>query len=89
MQEQLTGADYTYSTKMGSVIGFLAGWALGIAMLIYIGSSELNNWPGVESISILPRSFPMFCFTTSMPTPRPDMSVIFSAVENPAAKMSS
>jgi hypothetical protein len=43
--------------------------------------------PTSEEISILPRSFSMLRFTTSMPTPRPETAVTFSAVEKPGAKM--
>ena len=49
------------------------------------GSLMINfdPWPGLEFISTLPLSFSMAFFTTSIPTPRPDMSVISLAVENP------
>jgi hypothetical protein len=52
MKEELTAADYLYSVKIGSVIGFLVGWAIGIALLLYVDSKELNNWPGVPSIPL-------------------------------------
>ena len=52
MKEELTATDYLYSTKIGSVIGFLVGWAIGIALLLYLDSRELNNWPGVPSIPL-------------------------------------
>ena len=42
--------------------------------------------PGVESILIIPRSFVTFVLTTSIPTPRPEMFVTTSAVENPGKK---
>ena len=45
-------------------------------------------WPGVDSTSTVPPSFSMFVRTTSMPTPRPLTSVIFSAVEKPGWKIS-
>ncbi len=44
MKEELTATDYLYSVKIGSVIGFLVGWAIGIALLLYLDSRELNNW---------------------------------------------
>ena len=52
---------------------------------IVSGSLILNvdPRPTSEVISIFPRSFSMFRFTTSMPTPRPETDVTFSAVENP------
>jgi hypothetical protein len=53
MKEELTATDYLYSVKIGSVIGFLVGWAIGIALLLYVDSKELNNWPGVPSIPLL------------------------------------
>ena len=36
----------------------------------------------------VPPKASIFRLTTSMPTPRPDTSVTFSAVENPGLKMS-
>ena len=45
--------------------------------------------PTVERTSMLPPSSLMFRRTTSMPTPRPEMSVAWSAVEKPAMKMRS
>ena len=53
MNEELTGADYAYSVKIGSLFGFFTGWAIGIALLLYLGSKELNNWPDVPSIPLL------------------------------------
>jgi len=52
VKEELTTADYIYSVKMGMVMGFLAGWAVGVALLLYLDSPELNNWPGVPSIPL-------------------------------------
>ena len=52
MKEELTATDYLYSIKIGSVIGFLVGWAIGVALLLYLVSEELNNWPGVPSIPL-------------------------------------
>jgi hypothetical protein len=52
VKEELTPADYIYSIKMGIVMGFLAGWAIGVALLLYLDSPELNNWPGVPSIPL-------------------------------------
>ena len=45
------------------------------------GALARTDW-----ISTLPRSFSMLRRTTSIPTPRPERSVTFSAVENPGAK---
>jgi cell division protein FtsX len=52
MKEELTGADYLYSVKIGSLLGFFAGWLLGITLLLYLDSKALNNWPGVPSIPL-------------------------------------
>ena len=52
MKEELTPADYLYSIKIGSAIGFLVGLAIGIALLLYLDSEPLNNWPLVASIPI-------------------------------------
>ena len=52
MKEELTGADYLYSVKIGSLFGFFVGWLIGVALLLYLDSKELNNWPGVPSIPL-------------------------------------
>ena len=52
MKEELTPADYLYSVKIASVTGFLVGWAIGIALLLYVNNEQLNNWPFVASIPI-------------------------------------
>ena len=52
MKEELTGADYLHSVKIGSLFGFFVGWLLGVALLLYLDSKELNNWPGVPSIPL-------------------------------------
>ena len=45
--------------------------------------------PSVERTSIVPPSSLTFRRTTSMPTPRPETSVVCSAVEKPGMKISS
>ena len=45
-------------------------------------------WPSRLSSSTWPPNFSMLVLTTSIPTPRPEMSLTAAAVENPAAKMS-
>jgi len=52
MKDELTGADYLHSVKIGSVLGFIVGLFIGIALLLYLGSEELNNWPWVASIPL-------------------------------------
>jgi hypothetical protein len=52
MKEELTGADYLHSVKIGSLFGFFIGLLTGLALLWYIGSKELNEWPWVASIPL-------------------------------------
>ena len=52
MKEELTVQDYAYSTKIGVVLGFITGWAIGVALLLYLQSDRLNMWPWVASIPI-------------------------------------
>ena len=52
MKEELTGADYLHSVKIGSFLGFLVGFAIGVALLLYLDSKVLNSWPGVVSIPL-------------------------------------
>lgn len=52
MRDELTGADYKYSVKIGSLFGFFAGWLLGVALIVYVDCKELNNWPLVASIPL-------------------------------------
>jgi hypothetical protein len=54
MQErrQYSEEEYSYSTKIGAAIGFIIGWALGVAMVLYIDSPALNQWSLVPSIPI-------------------------------------
>jgi hypothetical protein len=52
MKDELTPADYLYSVKIGSLLGFYAGWLIGIALLVYLDSPMLNNWPAVASIPL-------------------------------------
>ena len=52
MRQELTSADYLYSIKIGSLFGFFAGWLIGVALLLYVDSRELNQWPLVASIPL-------------------------------------
>ena len=52
MRHELTTADYAHSVKIGSLFGFFAGWLLGVALLLYVDSKELNQWPLVASIPL-------------------------------------
>ena len=61
-------------------------------MIASVSGSFIVNFvpsPGTESTSNTPLSRRMFFFTTSIPTPRPETSVIWSAVEKPGVKISS
>ena len=49
---------------------------------------KVEPLPSTDLSSIVPPIFSMFERTTSMPTPRPDTLVTFSAVDRPALKMS-
>jgi len=53
------------------------------------GRTSLNfvPEPSVEVMRTRPRMASMFRFTTSIPTPRPEISVTLAAVEKPGAKM--
>jgi len=44
--------ECNYSTKIGMAGGFLVGWALGIALLLYVNSPALNQWEWMPSIPI-------------------------------------
>ena len=52
MKRDLTNEDYLYSIKMGSVMGFLVGLAIGVALIVYVDSPALNHWPWVFSIPL-------------------------------------
>jgi hypothetical protein len=52
MKQELTAADYLHSVKVGSLLGFFAGWVIGVALLLYVDSKELNQWPLVASIPL-------------------------------------
>lgn len=52
MERELTIQDYKYSVKMGSVIGFMVGWAIGMALVLYVDSQALYQWGGAPSIPL-------------------------------------
>ena len=59
-------------------------------MMASVSGILMVKWcrgPASEYTSIVPPIWSMLARTTSMPTPRPDTLVIFSAVEKPAEKM--
>ena len=61
-------------------------------MIASVSGSFIVNFvpsPCTESTSKTPLRRRMFFFTTSMPTPRPETSVTWSAVEKPGVKISS
>ena len=53
MKEELTVADSLHSIKIGALFGFVAGAAIGVALLLYLDAEPLNRWPGVVSIPLL------------------------------------
>jgi len=52
MKRELTPADCLYSVKVGTLFGFFAGWAIGVALIFYVDSPALNQWPLVPSIPL-------------------------------------
>ena len=44
--------ECNYSIKIGMAGGFIVGWAIGIALLLYVNSPALNQWVWVPSIPI-------------------------------------
>jgi hypothetical protein len=52
MERELTIQDYAHSVKIGSVLGFLIGWAIGVALVVYLDSPALYQWAGVLSIPL-------------------------------------
>jgi hypothetical protein len=51
-QRQYSEQECNYSIKLGMVMGFLTGWAIGVALLLYLDSPALNQWAWVPSIPI-------------------------------------
>jgi len=49
---QYSEQECNYSIKIGMAGGFLVGWAIGIALLLYVDSPQLNQWEWVASIPI-------------------------------------
>ena len=44
--------DYIYSTKVGTVWGFVAGLVVGILQLITIGPAAVANWGRIIAILV-------------------------------------
>jgi hypothetical protein len=44
--------ECNYSIKIGMAGGFLVGWAIGVALLLYLDNPALNQWEWVASIPI-------------------------------------
>jgi hypothetical protein len=42
--------ECNYSVKIGMAGGFIVGWAIGIALILYLNSPALNQWDWVLSI---------------------------------------
>lgn len=51
-ERHYTDEECNYSVKLGMAIGFILGWAIGIALVFYINSPALNQWAWVPSIPI-------------------------------------
>ena len=43
-ERQYSDQECNYSIKIGMVGGFLVGWAIGVALLLYVNSPALNQW---------------------------------------------
>jgi len=58
-------------------------------MAVVSGKTSVKRepWPGVDWMRTLPRNDSILRLTTSMPTPRPEISVTCLAVEKPGWKM--
>jgi hypothetical protein len=51
-ERQYSEEECNYSTKVGMAGGFLVGWAIGVALLLYVDNAALNQWSWVPSIPI-------------------------------------
>jgi len=51
-ERQYSDQECNYSIKIGMVVGFLVGWAIGVALLLYVNTPQLNQWAWVPSIPI-------------------------------------
>jgi hypothetical protein len=49
-ERQYSEDECNYSIKIGMVGGFIVGWAIGIALILYLDSPALNQWAGLPSI---------------------------------------
>jgi hypothetical protein len=52
MERELTNQDYAHSVKIGSVVGFLVGWAIGAALILYLDNAALYQWAGLPHIPL-------------------------------------
>ena len=51
-ERQYSDEECNYSIKIGMAAGFILGWAIGVALLLYVDMSALNQWAWVSSIPI-------------------------------------
>jgi hypothetical protein len=51
-ERQYSDQECNYSIKIGMAGGFVVGWAIGIALLLYVDWPALNQWEWVASIPI-------------------------------------
>jgi hypothetical protein len=49
-ERQYSEDECNYSIKIGMAGGFIVGWAIGIALILYLDSPALNQWTGLPSI---------------------------------------
>ena len=73
----ITKEDFSTPTRKPSMIARVSGRRM----------VKRLPTPSCELTSTVPRKAWMFLPTTSMPTPRPERLVTFSAVEKPASKI--
>jgi hypothetical protein len=43
-ERQYSEDECNYSIKIGMAGGFIVGWAIGIALILYLDSPALNQW---------------------------------------------
>jgi hypothetical protein len=49
-ERQYSEDECNYSIKIGMAGGFILGWAIGIALILYLNSPALNQWAWLASI---------------------------------------
>ncbi len=49
-ERQYSEDECNYSIKIGMAGGFILGWAIGIALILYLNSPVLNQWAWLPTI---------------------------------------